>query len=136
MKLENGFQWRRSGFNDLNFQALLVCASFFKGPNCSDPCHGILITVDHGHTRLSAVPVAPDGYLPIFLLLFARSKVIAFGIYKKPGHLERMPRMGVEVEVRLGVEGPVKELEGIGTGDKGIGVCLERSKRDGVVEVS
>lgn len=115
---------------------MLVYPSFGKSPNRIDPCQGIPFSRTHRHTRLSAVPVGPSGYLPVLLLVFARSKLIAFDFYKKLGNLERMPGMGVEVEVGVGVEGPVKELKSIRTRDEAVGFGLERAKGERLVEVS
>ena len=138
MESENAFQWSRRRFDDLDCQTLLFVAHFLKGPNCIDLWHGIRMLQGwyRDDTPPSAVPVAPGSYLPIFLLCFAGSIAIALCFYKELGNLERMPGMGVEVEVGLGVKGPVKELEGIGTRDECVRSGLERAKRDGISKVS
>ena len=86
-----------------------------------------------GGTRRS---VALGSCLPILLLWFAGSVDITLGFYEKLGDLERMTWMGVEVEVGLGVKGPVKELQGVGARDERVCFGLERAKRDGVSKVS
>ena len=86
-------------------------------------------------TPFSAVPVALGSHLPILLLCFTGSILITLGFYKELGNLERMAGMSVEVEVGLGVKGPVKELEGIRARDERVGSGLERAKGDGVGKV-
>ena len=136
VKVEDGLDGRRGRLNDLDPQCLFFAARLFKGPYRSDPFERVPLGSTCHHTPLCAVPVISNDLFPVLVLIFARRKLIAFDLHKKLGNLERVPGVGVEVEIRLGIERPIEELERIGTRHERVGFGLERAKRERVGKVS
>jgi hypothetical protein len=114
MKTEYELQWASQSIDDLDDQRRLVAPSnLLKVEYAVDPLQGIRVSLANLYTFQGTIPVIPDFCLPVLVLKFRRYEMIALGFYKETGHFERMPGVGVNVEVRLGIESSVEELKSI-----------------------
>ena len=138
MKSEDGFEWRRPCFDDLDYQPFFVGARFFKRPDRSDMGRGIPMewALSNLHAPRGKVAFGVGSHLPILHLTFSWHIAIALCFYEKLRHLERVTGMGVEVEISFGIKRPVEKLKCIGTRDERVGSGLERPKRDGIGEIA